>query len=307
MDFLYILETIRMPVLDDCILAITALGEETAFLTMALILFWCVDKKRGYLLMSVGFMGIMANQFMKLWFRVPRPWVLDPSFTIVEQAREAATGYSFPSGHTTNAVSAFGTLAVTAEKWWIRMLSVLLAAAVGFSRMYLGVHTPADVTAGAATALVLILVLYPIVIYGGEKGMKYLLSVMIVSAACLLAFVKMYPFPSDVDAENLASGLKNAYTMVGCLLGVSLVYWVDLKYLDFVTFGKWWAQMLKVVLGLALVIGVKEGLRAPLEALVGDVLLARGIRYFLLIIVAGVVWPMTFGWFSRLGRKVTRR
>ena len=68
MEFLYMLEKIRMPGLNEFMLTITRLGEETTFLVLALIMFWCVDKKRGYLLMSVGFLGTMANQFMKLLF-----------------------------------------------------------------------------------------------------------------------------------------------------------------------------------------------------------------------------------------------
>ena len=104
MEFLYLLEKIRIPGLNELMLAITTLGEETAFLVIALIVFWCVDKKKGYYVMTVGFLGTMTNQFLKLLCRVPRPWVLDPNFTILEQAREAATGYSFPSGHTQSAV-----------------------------------------------------------------------------------------------------------------------------------------------------------------------------------------------------------
>ena len=61
MGLLYIFERIRMPILNEFMLAVTTLGEETAFLVLALIVFWCVDKKRGYLLMSVGFIGTMAN------------------------------------------------------------------------------------------------------------------------------------------------------------------------------------------------------------------------------------------------------
>ena len=83
MEILYWLEKIRMPGLNELMLAVTRLGEETVFLVLALIVFWCVDKKRGYLLMSVGFLGFIVNQFMKLTFRIPRPWVLDPEFTIV--------------------------------------------------------------------------------------------------------------------------------------------------------------------------------------------------------------------------------
>ena len=304
MDFLYMLESLRMPVLNEFMQAITLLGEETAFLAVALIVFWCVDKKRGYLLMSVGFMGTMLNQFLKLWFRIPRPWVLDPNFTILESAREAAAGYSFPSGHTTLAVGTYGAMAATSKKGWNRLLFVILALLVGFSRMYLGVHTPADVLVGALTSVVLILFLYPFAIAQSEKPMKVILALMIAASIGLLAFVQLYPFPADVDVSNLTSGSKNAYTMIGCMAGVAIVYAVDIRYLDFNTHAKWWAQVLKAVLGLALVIAVKELLRAPLDTLFAGHMAARAVRYFLIVITAGIIWPMTFGWFSRLGRKV---
>ena len=98
----------------------TARKNKAIFLVAALILFWCVDKRTGYYIMAVGFVGTLLNQFMKLWFRIPRPWVLDENFTILEQAREAATGYSFPSGHTQNAVGTFGGIAYTTKKKWVR-------------------------------------------------------------------------------------------------------------------------------------------------------------------------------------------
>ena len=83
MSFLYMLEKIRFPVLNELMLAITMLGEETAFLVIALIIFWCVDKKKGYYVMAVGFAGTIINQILKLACRVPRPWVLDPAFPIL--------------------------------------------------------------------------------------------------------------------------------------------------------------------------------------------------------------------------------
>ena len=300
MEILYWFEKIRMPGLNELMLALTHLGEETTFLVLALIVFWCVDKKKGYLVMSVGFLGIMANQFMKLWFRIPRPWVLDPDFTILEQAREAAAGYSFPSGHTTVAMAAFGSVAATARKKSTAMVCILLAFLVGISRIYVGVHTPADVLAGALTSLILILLLQRVP--WSELGMGILVSVMILLALALLAFVSFFPFPVDVDAQNLESGMKNAYTMIGCMAGVLVVYYVEKKYVDFTTLAVWWAQILKVILGLALVLAVKEGLRSPLETLIGAVYPARAVRYFLVVVTAGVLWPMSFRWFYRLGR-----
>jgi len=301
MEFLYLLEKIRIPVLDEFMLLITHLGEEMTFLVLAMVFFWCVDKKRGYLIMSVGFMGTMANQFLKLWFRIPRPWVRDPEFTILDQAREEATGYSFPSGHTTSAVGTFGAIAVTEKRRWIAGGAVVLAVLVGLSRMYIGVHTPADVIAGALTSVVLIAALRKAV--DSPRGMKWVVGAMLAMSLGLLLFVKLYPFPADVDAHNLQSGMKNAYTMIGCMVGVALVYTVDTRWLNFSTDAVWWAQILKAVLGLGLALAVKEGLRAPLEALLGDPLNARALRYFLIVVTAGILWPMTFRYFGKLGRK----
>ena len=132
MQFLYFLEKIRLPGLNELMLTITTLGEETALMVAALIVFWCVDKRQGYYVLSVGFLGNIANQFMKLWFRIPRPWVLDKNFTILEQAREAASGYSFPSGHTQFAVGTFGSICATEKNKWVKAVCVALMVLVPF-------------------------------------------------------------------------------------------------------------------------------------------------------------------------------
>ena len=75
MEVLYFLEGIRNPFLDRLMMLITNLGSETAFLAIALILFWCVNKRQGYYIMSVGFVGTILSQAMKILCRIPRPWV----------------------------------------------------------------------------------------------------------------------------------------------------------------------------------------------------------------------------------------
>ena len=93
MSFLYWLESIRCPFLDAVMQAFTCFGEELAFLLLALTIFWCVSKEEGYYLLFVGFFGTVLNQFLKLLCRIPRPWVRDPSFTIVESARSGSPPY----------------------------------------------------------------------------------------------------------------------------------------------------------------------------------------------------------------------
>lgn len=301
MEFLYLLEKIRVPGLNELMLGITTLGEETAFLALALIFFWCIDKKRGYLLMAVGFTGTILNQYLKLACRVPRPWVLDPEFTILEQAREAADGYSFPSGHTQFAVGTFGSIAATEKNKWIKGICIALMILVPFSRMYVGVHTPADVLVGAGMALILVWLMTKPVTLGSEKTMKLLIGGMIALALLFLCYVELWSFPADIDAHNLESGMKNAYTMVGCLAGVAIVYVADTKWLKFDTEAIWWAQLIKAGLGLVLVLAVKSGLKAPLDALFVGHMAARGVRYFFVVLAAGILWPLTFKWFKKLG------
>lgn len=301
MSFLYFLEKIRFPLLDKLMLLVTSFGEETAFLVIALIVFWCVDKKKGYYLMAVGFLGTMTNQMVKLACRMPRPWVLDPEFTIVEAAREAAAGYSFPSGHTQMAVGTFCALGRSANKKWMENLCIVLAILVPFSRMYLGVHTLADVLVGSGMALILVRLLEAPTIRGNGRSMKLLIAGMIAVSIVFLLYVELWPFPADMDMHNLESGHKNAYTMLGCLIGVAIVYLADQK-LNFQVKAVWWAQIIKAVAGLLVVLAVKEGLRSPLE-LILPVYPARAVRYCLLVIVAGAVWPVTFSRFAKLGNK----
>ena len=302
MEFLYFLEKLRMPGLNEFMLAITTLGEETALLVIALIVFWCVDKRKGYYVLTVGLLGTVFNQFMKLLFRVPRPWIRDPNFTILEQAREGAGGFSFPSGHTQSAVGLFGSLAVTTKRRWLSILCIVLAVLVGFSRMYVGVHTPADVLVGTLQSVLLLALLHPLVFKKDGKFIPWLLGAMILISFVFLLYVESLRAEcftaGDAIAHNIESGIKNAYTLLGCTTGLLVVWFADRK-LNFSTDALWWAQLLKVGIGLILVLLVKEGMRAPLEAVFAGHMAARAVRYFLIVVVAGIVWPLSFKFFPK--------
>lgn len=302
MEFLYILEKLRIPFLDKLLLAITTLGEETAFLVIGLIVFWCVSKRLGYYVMGVGFFGTITSQAMKIACRVPRPWVKDPNFTILEEAREAASGYSFPSGHTQTAVGTLGSVARCCRNAYVRYICIALAVLVGFSRMYIGVHTPEDVLVGAAISIAFIFILHPLMMGRKDRTFQVLLALAVISLV-YLTVMESVTFPADIDQHNLESAMKNAYTLTGCAIGLLITWPLEKKYVNFSEKAVWWVQILKTVLGLTLVLAVKEGLRSPLEALFAGHLAARAVRYFLIVIVAGLLWPMSFRFFSKLCKK----
>lgn len=305
MELLYTLENIRTPLLDTVMGLVTNLGGEAVFIAAAIIVFWCLSKSCGYYMMTVGFAGTIINQFLKLWFRIPRPWVKDPGFTIVESARAEATGYSFPSGHTQNAFAVFGAPARYFKSTALRIVLLLLIALTAFSRMYVGVHTPLDVGVSLIVGTVLVFVIYPFFrdMDRSPKKVYIIFGIFIVMAAAFVVFVELYDFPADIDTDNYASGLKNAYMILFCAVGLLLTFYVDTKYVRFPTQAVWWAQIIKVVAGLGILLALKAVLKAPLLALFGGHSVAHGVRYFIVILFAGILWPMTFKYFARLGKQ----
>lgn len=305
MDFLVLLSNFRSPVLDAFFSFITMFGEETIFIVIGLAFYWCISKKQGYYLLSVGLIGTILNQFLKLVFRIPRPWVQNPDFTIVEAARAEATGYSFPSGHTQTSVGIFGGIALWNKNKIVRIISIALCILVPFSRLYLGVHTPLDVGVSVVLALVLIFVLYPLIKRAKNllKTMRVIFALMSAFGASFLIFVSVYNFPADVDISNLAHGTETAYKMLGVILGLWLSFELDQKYLNFETKAVWWVQILKLIVGLIPIIAIKSLLKAPLIALIGNEFLAGGVRYFLIAVMAGIVWPLTFKFWNKLSKK----
>lgn len=305
MGFLVLLEGLRTPFFDTLFSVITYLGEETLFMVTAMIFFWCVDKNKGYFLLFTGFLGTLVNQFLKMLFCIPRPWLIDPKFTIVESAREAATGYSFPSGHTQNATGTFGGIARFTKCPWVRAASIAAVVLVAFSRMYLGVHTPLDVGVSLAIGTVLVLILWP-VFRRAEQNPRILtglFSGLFVLSAAFVAYAALAPLPANAIAEFSEHGVKNAYTMLGTTAGLLLVHLLTQSRLTFDTHAPLLGQIVKCALGLGLVVAVRTLLKTPLLSLTGGHPSADAIRYFLMVLVGGAIWPMSFRFLARLGKK----
>lgn len=122
------------------------------WLILGVVLF-CFKKTRtaGVILVAAVALTFFFNEIaIKNAVGRERPCTIDPS---IQLAIERPTSYSFPSGHTASCFAAVGTLLFTFKKLGVPML--LFAAFMGFSRMYLFVHFPTDVLAGAAMGLLM--------------------------------------------------------------------------------------------------------------------------------------------------------
>ena len=306
LQFLHLLEGLRNPVFDAFFSLITQLGDETGLIIVGLLFYWCFDKKSAHYLFLVGFVGTTINQFLKLFFLILRPWELDPTLSPIKSAIKGAGGFSFPSGHTQSSVGLFGTVALLCKKYKpIFWGAVALCVLIPFSRLYLGVHTPMDVLVSVAIALALLFAVKPLIdrAWGNRRAMLLLLGAGALLSALQLIFVCVFPqFLPEIVGENTASAYKNACTLLGAQLGLIAIYLFDELYLHFETKATLLGQILKVVLGAAIAFGIKALLKSPLTALFGTGT-ESAVRYFLLVIFAGGVWPMTFRFFAKIGAK----
>jgi membrane-associated phospholipid phosphatase len=82
---------------------------------------------------------------LKFAINRPRPAIRDTSFTAVVKANNAA----FPSGHTSEAFAMATAMSIAVPKWYVIIPAYSWAAMMAYARMYLGVHYPTDVLAGA--------------------------------------------------------------------------------------------------------------------------------------------------------------
>lgn len=122
------------------------------------ILVFCIWKyrKAGVIIvilfaLSAGFADFTSVHVMKNTVQRLRP-CRDPVVSPTDVSRvSCGTGYSFPSTHAADhfAMAVFISL-VFCRKWrWIWLWALLWAASISFAQIYVGVHFPIDVTAGA--------------------------------------------------------------------------------------------------------------------------------------------------------------
>lgn len=299
-SFLKALSEIRSPFLDTLIQLITRLGEEVIVLGVICVFYWCLNKNTAYKMGLIFFASGMLVQGLKISFRIERPFIIDPTFKPVDSALEAATGYSFPSGHTQSATSLYGYFAVAVKNRWLKLIFVLAFLLVGFSRLYLGVHTYFDV----GVSLVLTLMIVFLVNYLFEKlsSGEYDLVLSAVLAA-VSVFLCVYAFILARSGYAAPEQINDCFKSGGAGVAFALGFYLERRYLKFdVSADKTYIQVIKFALGVAGALLVKSGLKliAP-----GN-LIIDFIRYFLTVFWVLFIYPYIFTKvLSRCGKSET--
>ena len=295
MQMLKSIAELRTPLMNGLMSVVTVLGQELAFIVLGVIILWCVDKKFGYRFLFMYMAGTVINQFLKAIFMIPRPWVIDPEFEIVESARSGASGWSFPSGHTQAAAVMYGGAAHRIGKKWPMAIACVLIALVGFSRMYLGVHTLLDV--GAALVIGVAVIIFTNLLFNkiGDGLKPYAIATGIVALVSLglIVFI-MTVHKNDLDAGQV----KDACVLFGTAFGLFAGSYVEKRFINFDTKARWWVQIIKAVAGVGLILALRVGLKAML-GLISASPLTDCVRYFIMSFFAIAVYPLFFKLFRK--------
>ena len=286
MEILWFLESIRTPFLDSVFEIITSLGEEMILIVVFCLVFWCINKKNGYVIGIVFFLSALIVQGMKPTFRVERPWITDPAFSPVGGATNAATGYSFPSGHTQAASSYLVPLGMRSKQTVLKFIFFTLALLVAFSRMYLGVHYLSDVLASLVIAVIIALLAVKFIARAPESKNRDIITSLIIilcAGAVILLASALYRSGAVTAAQ-----VRDSVLAAGSAIGFAVGMYIERTYIRFsVKAQNLPIQAVKLILGVAGVIGIQEGAR-----IIGDGLVADGIRYFLMILWLTALYPL---------------
>lgn len=206
--------------------------------------YWCVDKKGGLYTFTSYYMCMFITPITKLSACIYRPWIRDSRVVPAGDSIKTATGYSFPSGHTSTAGPLAGGMAVTTWKnKFLRILSIIFILFIlltAFSRNYLGVHTPQDVLVALSITVLSLVATHFIFKYLDKHPEKedlfLLLTLFICYGGLLYITLKSYPMDYNdagkliVDPQKM---MNDGYGDIGKVMGFAIARYIEKKWIKF--------------------------------------------------------------------------
>ena len=244
MDISYLLwlQEIRQtadPIWSSLMHGISSFGVSYAML-LPIFIYWCWDKRRGLLTLVSLYLCIALTAIIKLMACIYRPWIKDPR---IIPAGKIPTSYSFPSRHASMATTIYIGSSVTLwqHKYtkWLVIICVVLALLTGFSRNYLGVHTPQDVLVGLLLSAVCLCSVWKLGEYLHKHPQKENCILFWTAIFCLIALVyichKSYPM-DYVDGKLLVNpnkAIPSGFENISTLFSFCIARYIEKRWVRF--------------------------------------------------------------------------
>ena len=265
------------------------------------IIFWSVSKKWGYRFMVTVWCGEVLNGLLKLTVCAYRPWIRSDKINPAGDSKVAATGYSFPSGHSTVATINYGTTFAWQRKkrLWLAIVCAVLILLTCFSRNYLGVHTPQDVLVGFSMSAVLIFVVGFVQkkLEGSQKAVDVLTFAGIAAVIGILIFVMFKPYPMDYDANGKLlvdpqRMMNDTFKACGGFIGLMIGSHIERHFIHYEIPAGAAALPLLTCVGFALMFAWEELLAPATIVLLLGSHWGNMIAYCMMVFFAVALWPL---------------
>lgn len=235
------------PHLDNLFKALTFAGEEDFFFLLMPLMVWCIDRRKGLRLAVVFLLSSYVGTVIKELTNLPRPYQVDSRIKMLFET----SGKAFPSLHTQNTVVIWGFIASQFRKWWVWVVAIILFMGVPLSRVYLGLHFPADLAGGYVIGTLLLMLFLH---YGADIEDKFhLLSLSVkLLIAGLLPLLLYLGFPTTDPTVSSATGV-----VFGAWIGIILErLWVRYKVHSLL-----WKRVCCFIIGITGVMLLRMGLK----------------------------------------------
>ena len=250
----------------------------TFLIMVPVFYYWVINKRQGLYTLVSYYVCLGLNVVIKLTACVLRPWIRDPRIVPAGDAIHTATGYSFPSGHTASAGPLYGGIAVTSRKTkrWLSVVCIILILLTGFSRVYLGVHTPQDVLVALLLSVFSLWAVNKVFVYlegHPEKENMFLAGLFVFGVLCLV-YITFKPYPyvyKDgvllVDPQVM---MIDGYGDIALMIAFSVGRFLEQKFIRFESPGLNKKGIVTGILGLIPLGLMIVYLGKPLEQLLGS-------------------------------------
>lgn len=263
-------------------------GEELPLILIVGFLYWSYDKKLGRIMGLSAIMGLTWNTMIKNVVLRRRPYfdheninilrVVEPNADIYDIS---AQGYSFPSAHSTNAVTVFGSLAANLRRRWMVIIATIIPILTGISRFVVGAHYPTDVMAGWLLGITSVTVVH-------------ILQERVKSTITLYGILLVIALPGFFYC-----GTEDYFTSMGLMIGFMGGTLLDDRFVHFENTKNPLFMVLRVLGGLVVYLVINTLLKLPFsKEFLSDgstaALMIRCARYAIVSFVAFGGYPMVF-------------